>query len=207
MKVEELQMMSDRVKRADFKDKISPHLEVVLQYSLSLTKDGRDATRLMRETMVEAYQIWNESVPKDSCNVWLHNILTRRFFNGFQQHSLSFAPIISDNVDDSLIVNNRLFNTATINPGQESFPTGESDEDVNYLRAVAGLPTAFRSAMILSYLEGFTNKEIANLAGVQPHAIESLLNRGRQLLRKEFFAHLMGSDSFDSVTERAMVSG
>jgi hypothetical protein len=66
--------------------------------------------------------------------------------------------------------------------------------------------------MILSYLEGFSNKEIGDLAGVQPQAIESLLNRGRGLfgirglIREEIFTHLMDSDCLDSVSYRAAVS-
>ena len=85
--------------------------------------------------------------------------------------------------------------------------TGEFDEDVNYFTAIASLPAVFRSAMILSYLEGFSYREIANLAGVQPHAIESLLNRGREFLREELFAHLMGSDSLETVADRTVATG
>ena len=49
--------MSESAKRLDFKDKILPHLEVLLQFSLWLTKNGRDATRLMCEAMAEAYRL------------------------------------------------------------------------------------------------------------------------------------------------------
>ncbi len=41
-------MKGDSARRSDFKDKIMPHLEANLQFSLRLTKNGRDATRLMR---------------------------------------------------------------------------------------------------------------------------------------------------------------
>ena len=62
--------------------------------------------------------------------------------------------------------------------------------------------------MILSYLEGFSNREIADLAGVQPQAIESLLNRGRGLLREELFAHLMDEDdSLDTAADRVGGTG
>ncbi len=45
--------------------------------------------------------------------------------------------------------------------------------------------------MMLSYIEGFTNTELACLAEVQQHAIESLLNRGIRLRREELFERLM----------------
>ena len=112
-----------------------------------------------------------------------------------------------DNIDESLVKNNRLFDSITNNPGQPSFRGGESDEDVNYFKAIAGLPSVYRSAMILSYLEGFTNDEIADLAKVRPQAVESLLNRGRELLREELFAHLMGHESFGAFEDREVASG
>jgi RNA polymerase sigma factor (sigma-70 family) len=200
-------VISDSAKRLDFKDKIQPHLEVLLQFSLWLTKNGRDAARLMREAMAEAYRSWDEWIPEESYDIWLHNILTRRFFNGFQQQSRPLVPILVDAVDNSVAKKNRLSSSTTPNAPRQIFMNGKSDEDVSYFRAIASLPTVFRSAMILSYLEGFSNKQIANLAGVQPHAIESLLNRGRALLREEFFAHLTGDDSLDTFVKRAKVSG
>jgi len=186
-------MMNETAKRSDFKDKISPHLEVLLQFSLSLTKNGRDAARLMREAITEASRSWDESMPEESCKMWLHEILTRRFFIGFQQHARPRVAISGANGDVSLVKNDRLSPATTTNARQNSFLADESEEDVDYFEAIASLPAVFRSAMILSYLEGFSNREIGDLAGVQPHVIESLLNRGRGLLQEDLFAHLMGN--------------
>jgi hypothetical protein len=62
----------------------------------------------------------------------------------------------------------------------------------HFSHAIMRLPAAFRSAMILSYLEGFSTREIADLAGVKPKAIDSLLKRGRELLKDEVFVLLVG---------------
>jgi len=194
--------MSESARRSDFKNKITPHLEVLLQFSLWLTKNGRDAAKLMQESMAEAYQSWGEPMSEESCKIWLHKMLTSRFYNGFQQCSRPLDPNSGDNIDESLVRNNRLFETAATDTGQRPSATNELDEDVNYFKAIATLPAVFRSAMILSYLEGFSNREIAKLAGVQPHAIESLLNRGRGLLREELFAHLVGGGSRDTVANK-----
>jgi len=53
------------------------------------------------------------------------------------------------------------------------------------LEAIAHLPEALRTAMILFNLEGFSTEEIARLAGVRPPAIDSLLVRGRELVRDD----------------------
>ncbi len=200
-------MTSENAKRSNFKDKVLPGLEFLLQLSLCLTKNGRDAIGLMREAMAEAYWSWDESISEASCKMWLHTILTRRYFNGFKRraHPLDRDP--GENIDKSLVENDRLCPTTTINAREDTFLTGESKEESGLIDAFAGLPLKFRNAMILSYLEGFSNRQIANLAGVQPHAIESLLNRGREYLRKDLFAYLISHKSFDTTMDREAASG
>ncbi len=194
-------MIRESPKRSDFKGKISPHLEVLLQVSVSLTKNGRDATRLMREAMAEAYRSWDVLMPDESCYIRIYEIMSRRFFNGIQPHSRPLVLLHDDNVDEALVKNNRLSPATTTNARQNSFLTGRSHEHVTYFKAITGLPAVFRSAMILSYLQGFTYAENADPAGIQPHAIESLLNLGRRLIRKELSAYLMSNIGFDTVAE------
>lgn len=190
-------MMSECAKKIDFKGKIVPHLEILLQCSLWLTMNGHAAARLMRETITEAYRSWDESISEASCGILLYKILFRRFFNGFQKHTRPHVRVKGDNIDKSPVKSNRLFPATTTNTARKSFLSGESDEDIEYLRAVADLPAVIRSAMILSYLEGFAPREISDLAGVQPHAIEALLNRGRGFIQEELFTYLIGNSIFN----------
>jgi len=200
-------MTSENAKRSNFKDKVLPGLEFLLQLSLCLTKNGRDAIGLIREAMAEAYWSWDESISEVSCKMWLHTIMTRRYFDGFMQRSRPHVPHSGNNVDEKPGENARPCPTTTINNREDSFLTGESQEESGLIEAFAGLPLKFRTAMILSYLEGFSNQQIANLAGVQPHAIESLLNRGREFLREELFAYLISHKSLDTVADREAASG
>lgn len=194
-------MKNNNENRLAFKTEVLPDLEVLLQFSLWLTKNGNDASSLMREALTEAFESWDDWTPEESRRIWIHKILTRRFFNSFQKRSRLQQPV-AVNVDDRLIKNNRLFPEATITYRQHSFLTGESNEDLDYFKAIACLPAVYRSAMILSCLEGFSNREIAELAGVEPYKVESLLNRGRTFLREELYAHLMGSEEFKEDSER-----
>gem|GEM_PF-6564426 len=52
--------------------------------------------------------------------------------------------------------------------------------------AIGRLPVEYRLVFILSYLEGFLPQEIADLAGAEPQAVSAMLQRGRELIRKEF---------------------
>ena len=180
---------------------MSPHPEVALQFPLLPTKHGSDAVGLMGEAMAEAYRSWDKAMPKLRSYIRLRNNLTRRFFTGFQRQPPPLVSIHADNVDESLVKTNRLFPATTTSAGQNTVLTGESDESVNYCEVFARLPAGFRSAMILSYIEGFLNREIADLAGVQLHTVESLLNRGRGLLQKRILTHPMGDDGLNTILE------
>jgi DNA-directed RNA polymerase specialized sigma24 family protein len=189
---EGLSMMSESAKRLDFEDKVLPYLEGMLQRSLSLTKNGRSAVRLMREALADAYQSWDGIVLDADCEIWLHEVLTRRFSSAFQRESRSCVPQKGDRPDENAVQTIRLSRAAATNDRGQSPLFRESDEDTAYVEAVAGLPAVLRSAGILSYLEGFPNEEIADLAGVRPQSIAALLNRGRRLMREELFAYLLG---------------
>jgi hypothetical protein len=51
--------------------------------------------------------------------------------------------------------------------------------------AIGRLPMEYRLVLILSYLEGFPQEEIADLAGVEPQAVAAMLQRGRELIQSE----------------------
>ncbi len=203
-------MKSENTKMEDFKEKVLQDIEALLQFSLWLTKNGRDASRLMREAMREAYETWDQLSPDESSKLWLHKILTRRYFNGFQKSRGIRIPAgnnDTDNIDNSLTENNRLIPESALTLRQPSFLTGNSNEDLDYFKAIASLPPSFRTAMILSCLEGFSSREIANLAQVEPQKVESLLNRGRVFLKEELFTHLIGGENFDAVEGRQAATG
>jgi RNA polymerase sigma-70 factor (ECF subfamily) len=199
--------MSECVTRADFKVKMLPELEGLLQLSLWLTKNGRDATRLLREVMAEVYWKWDEYVAGDALRIKLHDLLTRRLLDGTAVSVCPIASLSDGNVDTTLAENNQLLPALSDDVRLQSWLSGESDEDVKYHEAIASLPEICRSAAILSYLEGFSNKEIADLAGAQPHTVESVLNMGRRFIRDELFEVLMGSDASETIDERREASG
>ena len=191
-------MKNDGTQRPDFKSTITPHLELLLQYSLRLTKNGLDATRLLREALIEASLSFDESPPERHWDMRLQEILTRRFLNGQHEPSEPTIQIQPDNIDESLVKDNLLIPVASDTDQKQLWLTAGSDSDERYLNAIAGLPAVCRSAMILSYLEGFSTTEIADLSGVQPQAIESLLGRGRGFIREQLFLHLMGDDQTET---------
>ncbi|MEE8404695.1 MAG: sigma-70 family RNA polymerase sigma factor, partial [candidate division Zixibacteria bacterium] len=51
--------------------------------------------------------------------------------------------------------------------------------------AIDELPEDFRIVVVLSFIEGFSYQEIAEIADLQLGTVKSRLHRGRKLLQKE----------------------
>jgi hypothetical protein len=73
--------------------------------------------------------------------------------------------------------------------------------------AIGHLPMEFRLVFILSYLEGFPKEEIADLAGVEPHAVAAMLQRGRELIQKESLRHALDSGADSMIVNRVLATG
>ncbi len=188
-------MTDESAKRTEFRDRIVPRLDVLVQISLSLTKNGRDANRLMRGAIAEAYSSWDESTPAETCDLWIYDIMTKRYQNGFQSHTILPVPTFDGTGDDTLAEHGRLPAATKIDVPQNSPVADKSHKRVNFLNAITSLPTVLKYPMILSYIEGSSFTRIATMAGVRPHKIQSLLYRGCGIVRNELFAVLLDNRS------------
>ena len=197
--------MTHASKRSDFKAKVLPNIEPLLQVSLWLTRNGLDASRLMREALTEAYQSWNLSAPAESYSEWLRMILINRYAIGMQQHVRLSVPGSNDGAK-ILVESSPNTVPETGSARLQSWLAGNSGEDVSYFEAVASLPDVCRSAMILTCLEGFSNAEITDVTDVQSGTIDSVPSRGRRFIREEIFEHLMGRKHLDGSADRKAAS-
>jgi hypothetical protein len=172
-------------------------VEVLFQISLRLTRNGRDAIRLVREAIEMARDAWDESLPIDYCDVRLYDILTRRFFSGFQPLPRSVTPKPGDNCDDCLRRNDRPNAPSTIDVQPALLLTHNADNFLFFVDAIDRLPSTFRSIVLLSFVEGFSTLEIADMSGIPPESIESLLDRGSELLGEELCVLLLNNRKQD----------
>jgi hypothetical protein len=185
-------MISDSTQQLAFKYRVSPHLDVLLQLCMSLTMNGRDAIKLLRESIAEIAPSWEEWMPNMSVEIRLYEVVTRRYFVGFPEFG---RPIASMREEFGRAISKK--NDRTYTPTSFSTSVGlpdpeESDGLVRFFKSIVALPTSLRTPMMLSYIEGFSNAEIAKLVGVEPQEISRLIYSGCGLLREEIYHLLVG---------------
>lgn len=184
-------MNSDGDNRPALEEQITPHLDVLLAVSFGMTKNGRDATKLTREVVAKARQTWDDSLVEINTRMWLHEILTNQFFNGFVRYARPLMPIQTDKRGHGSLRLGRLNLGPVSLSTQKALAEAELTRHRLFSNAIHNLTEAFRPVMTLSFLKGFNTGDIAELASVRPHKITSLLQRGSTLVRQELFDLLL----------------
>jgi RNA polymerase sigma-70 factor (ECF subfamily) len=179
--------MTDRLVRKDdkrktFEAEALPHMDALYRTALRMTKNTNDAEDLVQETFVKAYRFWDKFELGSNCRAWLFKIMTNIFINDYRAKSRTPTPVDVDDIDDGYLYNQLAGSQTSANPEEQLFAK-LVDDDVK--RAIEELPDDFRVVVILSFLEGFSYQEIADIADLQLGTVKSRLHRGRKLLQKQ----------------------
>jgi RNA polymerase sigma-70 factor (ECF subfamily) len=174
----------EAVKRKEFEAEALPHMDALYRTALRLAKNQSDAEDLVQEAYAKAYRFWDKFELGSNCRAWLFKIMTNIFINEYRSKSRSPLQANIDDIDDNYLYGQLTTEELTENPEQALF-SKIFDDDVK--KAIESLPDDFRLVAVLSFLEGFSYQEIAEIADLQLGTVKSRLHRGRKLLQKQLF--------------------
>lgn len=169
-------------KRRSFDAAALPHMDALFRTALRMTKNTNDAEDLVQETYVKAYRFWEKFEPGSNARAWLFKIMTNVFINEYRSKSRTPIAVNVDDLDDNFLYG-QLATTAPGDDPEKKLFAKIFDDDVK--RAIENLPDDFRLVVVLSFIEGFSYQEIAEIADLQLGTVKSRLHRGRKLLQKE----------------------
>jgi RNA polymerase sigma-70 factor (ECF subfamily) len=170
--------------RAHFAEQAMGYMGSLYSAALRMTRNPSDAEDLVQETYLKAYRAFGTFQEGTNLKSWLYKILTNTFINSYRAKRRRPAETELDDVED-LYLYRRL-------GGNQASSLGRSAEDLVLDRfteaevksAVESLPEAFRLAVLLADVEGFSYKEIAEILEVPIGTVMSRLHRGRRALEK-----------------------
>jgi RNA polymerase sigma-70 factor (ECF subfamily) len=177
---------ADIEKRKNFEREALPHMDALYRTALRMTKNEGDAEDLVQEAFAKAYRFWDKFEPGSNCRAWLFKIMTNIFINEYRSKSRAPVAVNVDDIDDNFLYGQLAQNGSEDNPERQFFAK-IFDDDVK--KAIEELPDDFRMVVILSFLEGFSYQEIAEIADLQLGTVKSRLHRGRKLLQKKLFEY------------------
>ncbi len=153
------------------------HMRTIYAFALSLCRNPEDAKDLTQETFVRCFTKAHTFKPgRVKVTTWLH-VLTRNLaIDSFRKHRWMLESDVQD-------FTARLDNLAADDSQSPESVLGLRDCE-NRLRAcLDDLPERQRTALLLCYYHGFSNREAAIVLGVSLDALVSLLARARRTLK------------------------
>lgn len=152
--------------------------------ALRMTRNPSDAEDLVQETYLKAYRGYGSFREGTNLKAWLYRILTNTFINAYRARRRHPEETELEEVEDFYLFRRLggLEAAAAGRSSEDEVLEAMTDEEVK--RAVESLPEAFRMAVLLADVEGFSYKEIAEIMDVPIGTVMSRLHRGRRALQK-----------------------
>ncbi len=167
--------------RTSFETEALVHADALYGAALRMTRDRADAEDLLQETYLKAYRAYARFEQGTNLRAWLFRILTNTYISTYRKRQR--GPEITD-VDDveDLYLYRRLTATGLSRSAEDAALERLTAPEV--LSALDDLPEQFRLAVLLSDVEGFSYKEIAEITDVPIGTVMSRIHRGRKALQK-----------------------
>jgi RNA polymerase sigma-70 factor, ECF subfamily len=170
--------------QAQFTELAMEHMPALYSAALRMTRNASDAEDLVQETYLRAYRGFGGFTEGTNLRAWLYRILTNTYINSYR--AAKRRPEIADVEDvEDLYLYHRLAPSLDGGPSrsaEEEALASFTDDEVK--SAIESLPDAFRMAVLLADVEGFSYKEIAEITDVPIGTVMSRIHRGRRALQK-----------------------
>jgi RNA polymerase sigma-70 factor (ECF subfamily) len=160
------------------------HMPGLYSAALRMTRNAADAEDLVQETYLKAYRSFASFQEGTNLRAWLYRILTNTYINSYR--AASRRPEVTDVEDvEDLYLYKRMSGSGGIAAGRSAEDEAlDLFTDENVKAALEELPEAFRMAVLLADVEGFSYKEISDITEVPIGTVMSRIHRGRRALQK-----------------------
>lgn len=175
--------------KTGFEEEALPHLDAVYRFALRLSGAPDLAEDLVQETFLRAFRSWDQYTRGTAAKSWLfticRNVFLRRLERG-RRHD----EIVQESADRSGPASdpvNPLWGSVDeVDPEGAFFASIVDDRIVS---AIEALPEEYRTAVVLSDVEGLSYADIAGLMEVPVGTVKSRLFRGRRQLQNELYGY------------------
>ncbi|UZQ54539.1 sigma-70 family RNA polymerase sigma factor [Trichothermofontia sichuanensis B231] len=163
------------------------HVDRVLYH---LAPDWPDRADLAQEVWIRVYRNLKRLQDPTKFRGWLSRIVTNLFYDELRKRKRHQTPLSLDaplNVNDGEME----WEVAADGPGpDEALGTQEFYDQLR--AAIAALPEAFRTTIVLREIEGLAYEEIADMTGVSLGTVKSRIARARLRLQEQLQPYLDG---------------
>ena len=165
--------VDERERLKAFEQILLPHLDAACNLARWLAGNDHDAQDVAQEASLRAFRFFG-NFRGENARAWLLTIVRNTFYTWLRKNRPAAKTVEID--DETLDIEDVSANAETAKP---QFADADAVR-----RAIAELPVEFREIVILREMEGFSYKEIAELAEVPIGTVMSRLARARKQLQQ-----------------------
>ena len=182
-------MTSTVTTREDFTNDAMQHAPQLFSTAMRMTRNRSDAEDLVQETFIKAWRSFATYQQGTNLRAWLFRIMTNTYINKYNAQQRKPAETELDDVEE-LFLYKRL---GAVDQSQLSQSAEDqmlslfTDDEVK--KALEELPDQFRIPVLMSDVEGFSYKEIAEILEIPLGTVMSRLHRGRKSMQKMLYEY------------------
>jgi RNA polymerase sigma-70 factor (ECF subfamily) len=169
--------LSRAERREQFEREALVHLDAMYSFALKLTRARDDAEDLVSDTILRAFDRWEQYQLGTNVRAWLFTILYHTFVSRKRRIDAREVQLPEDPDGWSA------FEAVGESDPEGQFYDSFIDEEVT--GAIDDLPQDYRTAVVLSDIQGLRYAEIAEILGIPEGTVKSRLFRGRRILQKK----------------------
>jgi len=154
-----------------------PYMDLVYRSAHRMVRNESDAQDLVQDTYLRAYRFFDRFREGTDFRAWLSTIMKNTLINNINRDGRQPQMIHLSEMEES---------------GMELRLSSEPEDEIfgkllndDIIATIDELPDVFRVVSLLSYVDGFSYEEIADIIGCPIGTVMSRLYRGRKLLRKK----------------------
>lgn len=177
----------DRAAFAELLRRYKPHVEKILYH---LAPDWQDRADLSQEVWIRVYRNIKRLNEPAKFKGWLSRIATNLFYDELRKRK-RVAPPLSLDAPRTMDDGEMTWEIAAESPSpDDTLATREFYEKLQ--SAIADLPEAFRTTIVLREIQGLAYEEIAEITGVSLGTVKSRIARARSRLQSDLQPYLDG---------------
>jgi RNA polymerase sigma-70 factor (ECF subfamily) len=157
--------------------------------ALRMTRNRSDAEDLVQETYIKGWRSFHTFEDGTNLRAWLFRIMTNTYINKYNAKKRKGTEVELDDVEE-LFLYKRLGSidqSQLSNSAEDQMLELFTDDEVK--GALESLPEDFRIPVLLSDVDGFSYKEIAEMLEIPMGTVMSRLHRGRKAMQKMLYEY------------------
>lgn len=152
-----------------FEKTVAPLMGDLGRQALRLTHNEAEADDLVQETLLRAHRFWHTFTPGTGAKAWLFTVMRNTHYTRVKRANkrTRVEQAAEDFMPEAVALDDAL---------------GAAETAHRVREAIAQLPEAYRAAVELADLEGYSYREVAETLGCPQGTVMSRLYRGRKQL-------------------------